>query len=118
MTTRVFISHCHKDKAVYSALCQALDNSGVSRWDVSKLAVGKPLADGLRDAIESCDDCVFVATPRSLESRWCLAELGAFWGAGKRVILFIADPEVSAQELPPNSMATSRPMTPQRSSRL
>lgn len=101
VTTHVFISHCHEDKAAYSALCLALDHSGVLRWDVAKLAIGHPLADGLRDAIEKCDVCVFVATSRSLESRWCLAELGAFWGAGKRVILYLADPAVNESDLPP-----------------
>jgi len=101
MTTQVFISHCHEDKAAYSALCLAIDNSHVSRWDVSKLAIGHPLADGLCDAIEQCDLCVFVATSRSLESRWCLAELGAFWGAGKRVIIYLADSAVDESDLPP-----------------
>lgn len=84
MTIQVFISHSGEDKAAYSSLCLALDNSGVSRWDVSKLSLGKPLAERLRAAIEECDLCIFLATARSLESRWCLAELGAFWGAGKK----------------------------------
>ena len=97
----VFISHSHEDEAAYSALCFALDSSGVSRWDVSKLSLGKPLAEGLRVAIEQCDVCVFLATPRSLESRWCLAELGAFWGAGKKVIIYLADPTVDESKLPP-----------------
>jgi hypothetical protein len=101
MTSHAFISHSHKDKAAYSALCLALDSSGVSRWDVSKLALGQSLAEGLSDAIEQCHVCVFLATPRSLESKWCLAELGAFWGAGKRVILYLADPAVDESDLPP-----------------
>jgi hypothetical protein len=29
-----------------------------------------------------------------------MAELGAFWGAGKQVIIFLADPEVSEAQLP------------------
>jgi len=61
----------------------------------------KPLAEGLRVAIEECHVCIFLATARSLESRWCLAELGAFWGAGKKVIIYLADPEVDESELPP-----------------
>jgi hypothetical protein len=101
VTTQVFISYSHEDKALYSSLCLSLDNSGVSRWDVSKLSIGKPLAEGLRAAIEECDVCIFLATARSLESRWCLAELGAFWGAGKKVIIYLADPGVDESELPP-----------------
>lgn len=101
MTMQVFISHCFEDKALYSSLCLALDRSGVSRWDVSKLTLGKPLADGLRSAIDECEICVFLATTRSLESRWCLAELGAFWGAGKKVIVYLADPGLDESHLPP-----------------
>ena len=101
MTTQVFISHSREDKALYSSLCLVLDNLGIPRWSVSKLSLGRPLAEGLRAAIEECDLCIFVATARSLESRWCLAELGAFWGAGIRVIVYLADPEIDESHLPP-----------------
>lgn len=101
MTSQVFISYSHEDKALYSSLCLALDGSDVLRRDVSKLSLGKPLAEGLRAAIDECDVCVFLATARSLESRWCLAELGAFWGAGKKVIVYLADPAIDESSLPP-----------------
>lgn len=101
MASQVFISHNHADKAAYSSLCLALDSLGVSRWDVLDLALGKPLAEGLRDAIQECHVCIFLATARSIESKWCLAELGAFWGAGKKVIIYHADPEIEESQLPP-----------------
>lgn len=101
MTSQIFISYSHEDKGLYSSLCLALDKSGVLRRDVSRLSLGKPLAEGLRAAIEECDVCVFLATARSLESRWCLAELGAFWGAGKKVIVYLADPAIDESALPP-----------------
>jgi hypothetical protein len=101
VTSRVFISHSHDDKALYTSLCLALDGAGVLRLDVSKLALGQPLVEGLRTAIEECDLCVFLATARSLESRWCLAELGAFWGAEKKVIVYLADPAIDESALPP-----------------
>lgn len=97
----VFISYSQKDEAMYSALCLALDGAKIKRWDVSSLNAGDSLADQLRNAIEICDVCVFLATKRSIESQWCLAELGAFWGAGKTVIGYIADPELKKSELPP-----------------
>ncbi|MFY4730279.1 TIR domain-containing protein [Nitrospira sp. BLG_2] len=101
MTSQVFISYSHEDKALYSSLCLALDGAGVLRRDVSRLSLGKPLAEGLRSAIEECDVCIFLATARSLESPWCLAELGAFWGAGKKVIVYLADPAIDETDLPP-----------------
>jgi hypothetical protein len=62
---------------------------------------GESLADQLRDAIRKCEVCVFIATRRSIESAWCLAELGAFWGAGKRVLVFMGEPDLSDSILPP-----------------
>jgi hypothetical protein len=95
----IFVSHSQQDEAAYSNLCRALEKS-VELWDPKTMAVGQSLADQLREAIKTCDACVFLATKRSLESQWCLAELGAFWGAGKQVIIFHADPAIAAAELP------------------
>jgi hypothetical protein len=96
-----FISYSQKDEAVYSILCMALDAAGVDRWDPSKMSPGESLANQLQDAIGRCELCVFVATRRSIESPWCLAEVGAFWGAGKRVLIFLADPDLTDVVLPP-----------------
>jgi hypothetical protein len=97
----VFISHSQQDEALYSTLCLALEGAKISRWDVSSLKSGESLSDQLRIAIEQCELCIFLATKRSLESKWCLAELGAFWGAGKKVIIYLADPEITGNNLPP-----------------
>ncbi len=59
------------------------------------------LSDGLQTAIEECEVCVFLATKRSLDSRWCMAELGAFWGSKKNVIVYLADPDLLDVDLPP-----------------
>lgn len=106
MTPRVFVSHSADDEALYSSLCLALDRSGISRWDVSGLTPGASLSGGLQAAIARCDVCVFLATARSIESRWCLAELGAFWGAGKKVIVYVADPALDESQLPPQFRGT------------
>lgn len=37
------------------------------------------------------DACVFIATGNSVRSRWCHAETEAFWGAGKPVLVYVAD---------------------------
>jgi TIR domain len=86
-----FMSHKSEDVGIYSAICLAFDGAGVQRWDPSKMSRDESLADQLRDAIRKCEVCVFIATRRSVESPWCLAELGIFWGAGKRVLLFLGE---------------------------
>jgi TIR domain-containing protein len=96
----IFVSHSQQDEAVYTNFCLALEGSHVERWDQETMAVGQSLAAQLKDAIRICDACVFLATKRSVESKWCMAELGAFWGAGKHVIIFLADPEISEAQLP------------------
>jgi hypothetical protein len=96
-----FISHKSEDVGIYSAICFALDAGGVQRWDPNKMSRGESLADQLRDAIHTREVCVFIATSRSITASWCLAELGAFWGAGKRVLLFLAEPNLADSVLPP-----------------
>jgi hypothetical protein len=108
-----FISHSFKDEAVYTAVCLAIDAAGVTRWDASTMSPGESLADQLRDAIRACEVCVFIATRRSIESPWCLAELGAFWGAGKKVLLFMADPDLGDSMLPPQFKGNLRVNTAQ-----
>jgi hypothetical protein len=106
-----FISHSFKDEAVYSTLCLALDAAGVKRWDPSSMSLGESLSSQLQQAINNCHTCVFLATRRSVESPWCGAELGAFWGAGKRVLLFMADPDLAETVLPPQFKGTLRANT-------
>jgi len=97
----VFISHSFKDEAIYSAICLALDGAHVDRWDPATMSPGDSLADQLRGAIQGCEVCIFLATRSSIESPWCLAEVGAFWGSGKTVIIFLADPDLTDSILPP-----------------
>jgi TIR domain len=98
---QAFISHDQEDSTLYSSLCLALTGANIPRWDPTSMIAGRSLAGQLKEAIQSCDVCVFLATRRSLESKWCAAEVGAFWGAGKTVVVFLADPTVKESDLPP-----------------
>lgn len=97
----VFISHSQQDVAPFSSLCLAFDGAHIAYWDPNKMEQGMSLSGQLRKAIQECELCVFLATKRSLDSKWCSAEVGAFWGAGKRVIVYLADADVSEALLPP-----------------
>jgi hypothetical protein len=96
-----FISHSQKDGGAFSVMLAALSGQGVATWEPESMGAGASLRDQLKEAINNCDVCVFLATKNSVESRWCMAELGAFWGAGKRVIVFMADPSVTEEQFPP-----------------
>ena len=103
---QVFVSYNFQDEAIFSAIALALESAHIDRWDSSNMQVGEPLAGQLRSAIEHCELCIFVATRRSIASQWCLAELGAFWGTGKRVLIYMADPDIAEGSLPPQFNGT------------
>jgi hypothetical protein len=98
---KVFISYSQKDQAAYSSAVVSLEGQRVQCWDSKTMMSGSSLREQLQEAINQCDICVFIATKNSLESKWCSAEIGAFWGIGKRVIVFIAESDVSEKDIPP-----------------
>jgi TIR domain len=97
----VFISHAMKDEVEFARLTTELDQAGIARWDPQSMLPGQPLPRQLMEGIKACGACVFLATRRSVESHWVGAELGAFWKAGKKVVVFLADPTLRSYELPP-----------------
>ena len=97
----VFISHSFENKSEFDNIADALELAGVEYWNPAEVKPGSSLRDQLRRAVEDCSVCVFVATRRALESSWCGAELGAFWGAGKPVIVYLAEPSLTEIDLPP-----------------
>ncbi|MHB0955387.1 MAG: toll/interleukin-1 receptor domain-containing protein [Pirellulaceae bacterium] len=96
----VFVSHSDLDKDAFKLMCTRLEDVDVGIWKSSKMIAGELLAEQLRAAIDACSSCVFIATPQSVDSRWCMAELGAFWGAGKPVVIFAPQP-LDPATLPP-----------------
>lgn len=97
---RVFISYDFADKEKFEDLAQAFAQRNVPIFDPRSMVGTSLLAAQLREAIRSCEACVFVATHQSVASAWCAAELGAFWGAGKGVVIYLADTSLAEDQLP------------------
>lgn len=97
----VFISHSFENKPEFDNIADALALAGVPYWNPNEVKPGSSLRDQLRQAVDQCSVCVFVATHQALESSWCGAELGAFWGAGKPVIVYLSDTSLQEDDLPP-----------------
>jgi CheY-like chemotaxis protein len=95
-----FISHSFENKPEFENVTDALDLRGVAYWNPSEIQPGASLREQLRAAVERCDVCIFIATRKSIESSWCGAELGAFWGAGKPIIVYLAEASLNDDELP------------------
>jgi CheY-like chemotaxis protein len=97
----VFVSHSFDDQAEFKNVTDWLDGLGVPYWKPAEIKSGASLRGQLRRAVGSCSVCIFVATHKSVKSSWCGAELGAFWGSGIPVIVYLADSSLPEEALPP-----------------
>jgi CheY-like chemotaxis protein len=95
-----FISHSFENKPEFENVTDALDVRGVAFWNPADIRPGASLREQLRAAVERCSLCIFVATRKSINSSWCGAELGAFWGAGKPIVVYLAEASLTDDELP------------------
>jgi len=96
----VFISHSFENRPEFENVTDALELRGVPFWSPAEILPGASLREQLRSAVEQCSLCVFIATRKSIGSSWCGAELGAFWGAGKPIIVYLAEASLRDDELP------------------
>lgn len=97
----VFISHSFDNKPEFENVAEWLDQVGVEYWKPSEIRSASSLRDQLRAAVGRCNVCIFVATGKSVQSSWCGAELGAFWGAGIPIIVYLAEASLPEERLPP-----------------
>lgn len=95
-----FISHSFENKPEFENITDALDLRSVPFWNPAEIRSGASLREQLRSAVERCHLCIFIATKKSIGSSWCGAELGAFWGAGKPIVVYVAEPSLTDAELP------------------
>lgn len=96
----VFISHSFENKPEFDNVTDALALRGVAFWNPTEIRSGASLRDQLRRAVEQCEACIFIATRTSVNSSWCGAELGAFWGASKPIVVYLAEPSIPDADLP------------------
>jgi CheY-like chemotaxis protein len=95
-----FISHSFENRPEFENVTDALELRGVPFWNPAEIRPGGSLRDQLRVAVERCNLCIFIATRKSVDSSWCGAELGAFWGAGKPIVVYLAEASLTDDELP------------------
>ena len=94
-----FISHSFENKPEFENVTDALNLRGVEFWNPAEIRPGASLREQLRAAVERCRLCIFIATRKSVDSSWCGA-VGAFWGAGKPIIVYLAEASLTEDELP------------------
>ncbi|MBC7729733.1 MAG: TIR domain-containing protein [Microbacteriaceae bacterium] len=95
-----FISHSFENKPEFENVTDALELKGVAYWSPAEIRSGASLREQLRAAVEKCSLCIFIASRKSIDSSWCGAELGAFWGARKPIVVYLAEASLTDDELP------------------
>ena len=95
-----FISHSFENKPEFENVTDALELRGVAYWNPADIRSGASLREQLRAAVEKCSLCIFIASRKSIDSSWCGAELGAFWGARKPIVVYLAEASLTDDELP------------------
>ncbi len=103
----VFVSHSSHDRALAEAVTDLLEGTikdleGVrcTSADGHKLRIGSQFAKELRKDIENCDVFVIIVSKHSLNSQFCLFELGAAWGLEQPIKPILA-PGMTATDLKP-----------------
>lgn len=89
---KIFISHSSKDEKIVKLLTEFLQmGMGIARENIfctsysKTLRTGEAFIEEIREAMQDCEMVFFLITDHFLESQFCLTEMGAAWGLGKRI---------------------------------
>lgn len=107
MAIKIFVSHSAADEKLASALvdcifsCMVLRDEEVRCTSVPghKLPIGGDSTTILRDELSETSVVIGLLTQNALASSWVLFELGATWGAGRKLQPLLAD-DMDYSELP------------------
>ena len=88
-----FVSYAHADGAIVRPIVEHLEAAGWSVWlDHDDLAAGTRLTQELPTGVRDAHTLLFMMSPRSVASRWCIDEVDAAIGLGRRIIPVVLDP--------------------------
>jgi WD40 repeat protein len=83
----VFISYSRRDSSFAGALAEGLRGHGKDVWiDIEGIRDAEVFPVALREAIDASEGFVFVISPASVGSRYCIREVGDAVDAGKRIV--------------------------------
>lgn len=89
---KLFISHSSKDIALVKRLMTLFQmGMGIAKEEIfctsltGTLETGKPYIEKTRNVVTKCDAVIFCMTEAYLESKFCIAELGAAWACNQQI---------------------------------
>ena len=92
----IFISYSHRDSQLAESLYSKLSAAGLRCFLAEKdIAAAERWEDRIRDAIRVSQRILLLITPNSKDSHWVVAEAGAAWILGKRLVPALAYVDVS-----------------------
>ncbi|MBQ8029445.1 MAG: toll/interleukin-1 receptor domain-containing protein [Clostridia bacterium] len=87
MKNKVFISYAHKDMEAVSKIADVLENKiDCDLWFDKKLHGGEEYFSIIADRILDCEHFIFVVSPNSVVSDWCIKELEFAMSEKKKII--------------------------------
>lgn len=96
---KIFISHSTKDRELIDSFLDFLESGmGVNREEVyctsvdGTIGTGQKFVDNIKLNIEKAEIVMFIVTPQYLQSKFCLAEMGAAWVLNQQVYPIIFEP--------------------------
>jgi len=96
--TEIFFSYVRKDLEILDKIREALEREALTTWfDSSDLKTGVKFSGAINKGIEQADNLIFLISPESIVSEYCLQELDYALKLNKRIIpLLIKETDINA----------------------
>lgn len=106
--TKVFISYSRKNKLFVKKLNAAIDSAGIDAWvDWDGIPLSADWMQEITQSITSSDAFLFVVSPHSLKSQYCLQELELAISENKKIIPIVYCEPEKRQKVPKRIAATN-----------
>jgi hypothetical protein len=94
MKKKVFLSYPSESKNIAELLKFYLKAEGIEPtwYDRDEIIASQNIQEQIKKGIKESACCVFLLNDYSVKSTWCMAEVGAFWGADKPIIVYPIEP--------------------------
>ncbi|WP_020533140.1 TIR domain-containing protein [Flexithrix dorotheae] len=100
MMTDVFIAYDNKDQKYRKKINHSLMRHGFTTWvDQSDIKVGDSYQEAIFEGIEQANNLIFLLSPKSVKSEFCLKELKHALSLNKRIIPLMVD-KVEEEDIP------------------
>lgn len=99
---KVFVSYPSESLKDVQEIVGQLKERGIDVWFAQdKRSLAPNLPNFIREGIQESFCCLFILNKHSAQSKWCHAEVGAFWGTDRPIVVLMIPPEADPRDMPP-----------------